>query len=196
LEESLSAALEVIDVVEQLGVPYFLGGSLASTIYGIPRSTLDADIVADLKTEHAAALVGALGDTFYADLGAIQEAIRNRSSFNLIHLATAFKVDVFIPKDRTFDQLQFRRAVAQHIDPDSDRTAMVCAPEDIILAKLEWYCLGNEIADRQWRDVLGVLKTQGRGNLDLNYLETWADRLNLSRLLEQALEASGVRRDP
>ena len=125
LEDSFRAALQVIDTVEGLGVPCFLGGSLASTIYGIPRSTLDADIVADLESEHAAPLVEALGDAFYADLDAIQEAIRDRSSFNVIHLATAFKVDVFIPKQRPFDRIQFERAIAQRVDPESEQTAMV-----------------------------------------------------------------------
>lgn len=187
MDDSLKAALEVIDIVEKLGVPCFLGGSLASTIYGIPRSTLDADIVVDLKPGHAAPLVEALGNDFYSDLGAIREAIRNRSSFNVVHLATAFKVDVFIPKQRPFDRLQFRRAVARKVDPDSDRTAPVCAPEDIIIAKLEWYRTGNEIADRQWQDVLGVLKTQGKESLDLDYLETWSGHLDLTRLLRRAL---------
>jgi hypothetical protein len=184
--EPVAVTLLVIQAMEALDVPYLIGGSLASAVHGVVRATLDTDLVADLSLENAAPLARALGDAFYVDASAIQDAIRRRSSFNLIHLETMFKVDVFIPKQRAFDREQFERRTEQVIATDPDRTAYVASAEDIILAKLEWYQMGGQVSERQWRDVLGVLKVQGE-RLDLGYLRRWAAELGVADLLEKAL---------
>ena len=189
LPESFSVLLLVAHVFERLQLPYLIGGSIASAFYGVARSTLDADIVAEIHQEQVGALIKALGDDFYADEGMILDAIRHRSCFNLIHLKTMFKVDVFIRKERLFDQIQFQRRVEQTFAINPEQKAFITTAEDIILAKLEWYRLGNEISDRQWRDVLGVLKVQA-GRLDLDYLRKWAAQLNVSDLLQLALKDS------
>jgi hypothetical protein len=179
----------VVDVFNRLQIPYFIVGSMASALHGVARSTLDADMVAEIHLEQAGALVKALGDDFYADEEMIRDAIRHHSSFNLIHLATMFKVDVFIRKDRTFDRVQFQRRVEQLFATNPEQKAFMTTAEDIILAKLEWYRLGNEISDRQWRDILGVMKVQS-GRLDLEYLHEWAQELNVADLLQRALKES------
>ena len=99
LPESVSVLLSVVAVFERLGIPYLVSGSMASALYGVARSTLDADIVADIRQDQVSALVSALGKEFYADDQMIRDAIKHRGSFNLIHLTTMFKVDVFIRKD-------------------------------------------------------------------------------------------------
>ena len=179
----------VTKAFEALRIPYLLGGSMASAFYGVARSTLDVDIVADIRLAQASELVAALGADFYADGEMIRNAIQHRSCFNLIHLETMFKVDVFISKDRPFDRMQFERRVEQVIAVTPEQKAFVATAEDIILAKLEWYRLGNEISDRQWQDILGVLKVQA-GRLDLDYLRQWADELQVADLLQQALKES------
>ena len=184
--EPVAVTLLVIQAMETLDVPYLIGGSLASAVHGVVRTTLDTDLVADLSPEHAAPLARALGDAFYADASAIQDAIRRRSSFNLIHLETMFKVDVFIPKQRAFDREQFERRTEQVIATDPRRTAYVASAEDIILAKLEWYQMGGQASERQWRDVQGVLKVQEE-RLDSVYLRRWAAELGVADLLEKAL---------
>lgn len=189
LPEAVNVMMLVVDVFERLQIPYFIGGSMASALHGVARSTLDADMVAEIHLEQAGALVKALGDGFYADEEMIRGAIRHHGSFNLIHLATMFKVDVFIRKERPFDQIQFQRRVEQLFATNPEQKAFMTTAEDIILAKLEWYRLGNEISDLQWRDILGVLKVQA-GRLDFDYLRKWAAELNVADLLERALKES------
>jgi hypothetical protein len=186
LPEPLAVTLQVVEALELVGAAYVIGGSLASTIHGVVRTTLDTDIVADLGLQQAQSFADLLAGAFYLDFDTIRHAIQQRSSFNVIHLATMFKVDVFIPKNRPFDRQQLSRRQSWIADADSGRTIYVATPEDTILAKLAWYRLGDEVSDRQWRDILGVLAVQG-DRLDLAYMREWAASLGVSDLLERAL---------
>jgi hypothetical protein len=187
--DSTRLTLLVTQTLERLGILYAVGGSLASSLHGVMRSTLDADIVADMRLEHIQPLVAALSKEFYADDEMMKDAIQHHSSFNLIHYETAFKVDIFIRKARPFDQMQLERRRTAVIATEPEQSIYVISPEDIILTKLEWYRLGGEGSDRQWRDVLGVLKTRA-GELDLDYLRKWSTELKVNDLLERALKAS------
>lgn len=186
LSEPLAATFLVIEALEALDVPYLIGGSLASAIHGVARATVDTDLVADLRSEHAERLAQALSGAFYVDAEALRDAIRRHSGFNVIHLETMFKVDVFVLKERPFDHAQFQRRRAEIISTDPERTAYVATAEDTVLAKLEWYRQGGEVSERQWRDVLGVLQVQAE-RLDVVYLRRWAASLGVTDLLERAL---------
>ncbi len=182
--------LLVTDIFEKMRIPYAVGGSISSSVHGIMRSTMDVDIVADMRLEHISGFIGALSTAFYADDEMIRDAINRHSSFNLIHLATAYKVDVFIPKQRAFDRMQLERRVAALITTEPEKAIYVTSPEDNILSKLEWYRMGNEASDRQWRDILGVLKMKAE-QFDLEYARRWAKSLKVEDLLEKALTESG-----
>lgn len=183
----IEIAFKVVNVFEKLGIPYYLGGSLASSAFGIPRSTLDADIVADIKSEQVVYMEKLLKREFYIDTEMINHAILHKSSFNLIHLEMLFKIDIFILKDRPFDRQVFIRRVQRAVSEDASQKLFFAAPEDIILHKLEWYKAGGEVSDRQWNDVLGILKVQGT-HLDMSYLNKWAKGLGISDLLKKALD--------
>jgi hypothetical protein len=181
----------VVDALEGLGVRYHVGGSVASSAQGIARSTLDVDIVADLRESHALRLAELLEGDFYVDAEMIRDAVRRESSFNVIHLATMMKVDVFAIKARPYSRQAFERMQTASLeDRDGAREFYLCAPEDTILAKLEWFEMGGEVARRQWDDALGVVEVQG-DSLDRDYLEHWAADLGLRHLLERLLAAAG-----
>lgn len=190
ISDPIYVALEVTRILESLGVKYVIGGSLASTTYGRVRTTLDVDLVADLHLEHVNPFIQALGNAYYMDPILTREAIERHSSFNLIHLETMFKVDIFIPKQRPFDRQQLARGVKRAFNKDEDGFAYVASPEDTILAKLEWYHLGGEVSERQWRDIQGIIEVQG-DRLDYDYLRKWADSLKVTSLLDRALSEAG-----
>ena len=185
--EPIEVTLKVTSVLEELGIPYLIGGSLASTLHGMVRTTQDSDIIAEMRSKHILLFVEALQSEFFLDEEMIADAVRRNSSFNIIHRETMFKVDVFIPQPRPFQKSQFSRAQRQTFQLGSDLSANFASAEDTILSKLEWYRLGGEVSERQWRDILGVLKTRA-GELDLDYLHRWAKELNVADLLARALK--------
>lgn len=188
----IEVASKVIEVFEKLNIGYYIGGSLASSAFGVARSTLDVDIVAEVKTAHASTLQRILKKEFYVDLDSIQRALEKQSSFNLVHLETMFKIDVFILKDQAFHRQAFSRRTKKSVSEDISKQLYFPTPEDIVLIKLDWYKSGGESFEQQWRDVLGVLKVQGT-KLNMDYLKQWADELSLLDLLNKALEEAGVK---
>jgi hypothetical protein len=178
--------LRVIGVLEELGVPYHVGGSFASSIHGVPRQTRDLDLVVDLPLSAVPAFMAHLEKDFYLDEETIRRAISRHTRFNLIHLASAFKVDVFVHGPRPFDRSELARGRSYEIAAGAPRTVIVKSAEDTLLRKLEWYRLGGETSDRQWGDILGIVRTQGE-RLDLAYLRRWGEALAVSDLLDRAL---------
>lgn len=189
--EQIHVNLLVVRAFDTLRIPYFLRGSLASSVHGIYRATADADFVAALRPHHAEPLVNLLHPAFYADLGAIQTAAVLHRSFNVIHLDTMLKVDVFVARADPFHLMQMRRRVLQATGPDGQTSLYVASPEDTVLAKLQWYRDGGGVSDRQWNDVLGVLKVQA-ASLDRAYLRDWARELGLTDLLRRAFDDAGL----
>jgi len=187
----LLAALEpVLAVLNRLGVRHFVGGSVASSAHGVARASLDVDVVAELAPAHVATLVGALQNAFFVDEGRVRAAVTAGRSFNLIHLATMFKVDVFVSRGRPFDASSFARARVEHLSQDPAATGIpLASAEDVLLAKLEWFRKGGESSERQWEDVKGLLRVGGAA-LDAAYLRHWAPLLDVSDLLDRAFRES------
>lgn len=189
--ESIQLALRVAEIFDEIEVPYLIGGSVASSILGEPRATLDVDIVADLQLSHVQPLVQLMTEEFFIDERMVIEAIERKSSFNVIHLNTMQKVDIFVLSNQPLAQVEMQRRQLLVLTLDPERLAWVASAEDIILQKLIWYRLGNQVSDRQWRDVLGVLKVQA-DRLDFNYLNQWTQTLELEYLMTQALREAGL----
>jgi hypothetical protein len=184
--DSVELAVRVIAVLEDLGISYQVGGSFASSIHGIPRLTQDLDLVIDLAPDQVPLFASRFQEDFYLDIEAIQSAIARRRSFNLIHLSSGFKIDLFPRGTTAFDRSELARCGLQRLVDEPPRDVVVTSPEDTILRKLEWYRLGGEVSDRQWNDILGVIQTQGP-RLDLAYLRQWAREIGVDDLLARAL---------
>ncbi len=189
--EQTQVILLVVRAFETLRIPYYLGGSMASSVHGIYRATAHADFVAAIRPHQAEPLAGLLQPAFYAEVEAIRAAVASSRSFNVIHLESMLKVDVFVAATDPFSLMQFRRRTLQATTPDGQTTLYVASPEDTVLAKLRWYRAGGGVSDRQWNDVLGVLKVQG-ASLDRAYLDEWARELSLTDLLRRALDDAGL----
>ena len=184
----LVEALEpVAKIFEAMKINFYVGGSVASSFHGASRSTLDIDLVADLKSKDIIQFVNQLEDKYYVSKTAISDAVARSSYFNLIHLESSFKVDVFILKHREFDRSSMNRAKLGRVDPKNKLEVPIASPEEMILSKLEWYRLGNEISERQWEDVTRVMKVLG-GQADLEYLKRNAVELDVAGLLQKLLD--------
>ena len=174
------------DILEQLDISYAIGGSIASSIYGLVRFTQDADITVEPFDRVADKLFGKLESKFYISRKAMYQALKEKSSFNVIHLESAFKIDVFISKSGEFERNLFERRKSLKLLETFEKPFSVVSPEDIILLKLQWYRDGGCSSERQWNDILGVLTIQAE-KLDFEYLNDWADTLGISELLEKAM---------
>ena len=182
----------VVKTFEELGVLYYISGSVASSAYGIARATLDVDLVSNLQSHQVNLLVEKLKPAYFIDSKMILDAIKTGSSFNIIHLDSMMKIDFFILIDKPYPQKAFERKRIDTLDDEADSIKMyLCSPEDIILNKLEWYKAGNQVSEGQWLDVLGVIKVQGN-SLELEYIKRWAKELNVLDLLEKALSEGNV----
>lgn len=174
------ALFQVFDVLEALEIPYMVVGSFASTFWGRPRTTHDADLVVQIPQEKARELAHLLAPDFYAPDFVIEEAVRKRDQFNAIHLTSAFKVDFWLLKDTPHDRERFRRRLLGLL---FEREVWISGPEDVILSKLQWHQMAGG-SGRQFQDVLEVYEIQ-EPYLEQDYLDRWARSLGLMELLEQ-----------
>ena len=174
--------------LERVGIPYVIGGSVASSVRGIVRATIDVDVVAHVGVDQTEALATALGSEWYANADQMRESILAGRAFNIIYLPFVQKVDVF-PATDEFHRSQLKRATKVAIPFLGDSAEYpVASAEDILLAKLQWYRMGSEVSERQWTDIAGILAVAP--DLDAAYLRTWAARLGVADLLDKAVAAS------
>jgi hypothetical protein len=178
----------LLKALNKLGIPFLIGGSVASSVHGMPRATMDVDLVVDLKPENIASLAEELGSGFYVDVEALKNAVRTGRPFNVIHYVSSYKFDLFPLSTEAFLQSEFgRRTVVRTDVTGAGRLEFpVATAEDTILAKLSWYRAGAEVSSRQWDDVLGILRVR-RGRLDMAYLRQWSQHLHVEHLLDRAL---------
>jgi len=180
--------ISLLEALDQAGIHYMIGGSVASGIHGVFRTTADVDLVADIRLSQVATVVRQLGREFYADADMISGALRAGRSFNVIHFASTSKFDIFPLSRDAYDQSQFERRQIEVVDLGGVEKLRVpvATAEDTLLMKLVWYRSGGEVSERQWNDVRGIVAVQ-RQRLDRAYLAQWAAYLKVADLLEHAL---------
>jgi hypothetical protein len=191
VDDIIDITVRIASACEQLGLTYLVGGSLASSLHGIPRATQDVDLVVAIRYPDVAPFVDALRQDFYLDENAIREAIDRKASFNLVHLRSYFKADVFVAKDDEVTRLQMARGRRYTLGDDPGRALVVASAEDVVVQKLSWYALGDRVSERQWNDAIGVLKVAG-SHLDFEYLWRVAALLRVGDLLATAAREAGL----
>ncbi len=172
-------------MLDQLGIPYALGGSFAATFYGEPRSTMDIDVAIVVRGDEGEELLRRVSRDYVVPMETARHAILTHGSFNLLSKEGGMKIDLFVLGDGLLDRRQIERRIRVAV-PGAADGIWVTAPEDQVLRKLRWYADGGSVSDRQWRDVLGILRGQ-RGVIDVVDLRSAAAELGLSDLLERAL---------
>lgn len=188
----IAAMRPVINLLEELNIPYYIGGSIASSSLGIARATMDVDIITSLSLAHVEKIVRLLDENYYVDNEMIKDAIKHKSTFNVIHHDTSYKIDFFISKTTEYQQTIFERISRKKlVDKDDVIEVFICAPEDVILTKLIWYIERGGTSEKQWNDILGVLKIQ-KNTLDIEYLLHWAEKLSAKFELDKALNDAGL----
>lgn len=185
--DDLVAALSPVSAaLTKFGIRHYVGGSVASSFHGASRSTMDVDLVADMTDSVVSEFLRCFDKDFYVSEAAVREAIRRKSCFNLIHLPTSFKVDVFISRQRPFDITAMNRATMENLGDSHVLEIHIATPEDSIISKLEWYRKTNETSERQWDDVTRLMKLLGDA-ADVDYLRTSAESVGVQDLLERLL---------
>ncbi len=182
----LETAAMVAQILEQIGVPHFIAGSVASSVHGLPRATQDVDFVAALELKHVPLLLAKLEGKFYVDEAAVREAVEKEDSFNIVRWDTMDKVDIFVRRFEGFARSEFERRQKVTIKVQGQNvTIHLASPEDTLLHKLLWFRQSGEVSELHWADIVGILQVQGN-RLDRNYLLKRANELGILNLLRKA----------
>lgn len=184
MHDLMEALVPVAIALQSLEIPFFIGGSVASSFHGAARATMDVDLVCELTEDQIPGLIARIGPDYYWSESAICDAVRCRSCFNLIHLPTCFKLDLFVSRGRPFDQKSMARAKMERIGDAFPIALPIATAEDAIVSKLEWYRLSNEALDQQRSDVVRMLELQG-ADLDWDYLTHAAQSVGVDDLLRR-----------
>lgn len=187
--EQIAVIRKVANVLDDLQIDYAIGGSIASSLYGNVRFTQDADITVREFRSVAQSLYERLKDEFYLSEDAMAQALDSCGCFNAIHLETSFKIDMFIQGPSEFDKQLLARCKQLSLSDSEEKPFSVVSPEDVVLLKLRWYAQGDCTSDRQWDDILGVLRVQGE-SVDSEYLKKWSRQLGVDELLQRAIAES------
>ena len=188
MNEASSGLQLLLVALERLGIRYMIGGSYASSIHGRPRSTMNIDLVVDLRPSQTKALADELGADFYADAETMDESLKAGRPFNVIHYKSSYKFDLFPLLPTLYYRTQFdRRKLSPAGQLAGEKVSyFIATAEDTILAKLAWFRAGGETSERQWSDMRGILSIQG-SRLDFAYMRHWAPELGVADLLEKLL---------
>jgi hypothetical protein len=185
-DDQAYALARLVQVFGEIGIRYTAVGSLASSTRGLPRLTRDFDLLADVRPQHIARLVAELQDEYYVDATAVADAVRSSGSFNIIHVASILKLDIFVVGSNPIRRTEVLRGLSEDVH---GIPLNVASAEDVIVSKLHWYRTGGETSERQWQDVLEVLTVQGT-TLDFDYMHDMARERGVTDLLDRALTES------
>lgn len=176
-------------VIEKLGninLSYMITGAFACNYYGQPRLTHDLDLIVVISPADIPKIVTLFKQDFYIDEEIIKEALLHKTMFNLVHYATGFKIDFWILKEDTFSHTEFQRRKKVKL---FNKETYLATAEDTILSKLQWYKISE--SEKHFSDALKVYEIQ-KNILDINYVQTWADKLSLREIFNRLMKGSAL----
>jgi hypothetical protein len=174
-----------IRTLDRLRIDYAIGGSIASSLHGVNRMTRDADLTVEpFRGREELFIVAFDPSEYYLSEDSVREALRDRSTFNILHPGTGYKIDIFVLKEESFEREAFSRRQTYPMPDAPNDPVYLQTPEDIVLFKLRGYRLGGESSEKHWTDILGVLRTQGDA-IDQAYLDHWSAEIGVKDLLER-----------
>jgi len=185
-DDLVEALTPVIAAFNKLQIAHCVGGSVASAFHGAVRSTMDVDLLCELQETQIASFLSCFDPNFYVSESAVRDAVKRTSCFNLIHLPTSFKVDVFISHGRGFDRTRMQRATSEKLGDNPFVMVPMTTAEDSIISKLEWYRKSDETSERQWDDVSRLVQLLG-SSADFDYLREAAAATGVVDLLDRLL---------
>jgi hypothetical protein len=183
---SLQALACLAEAFNRLQIKYFVGGSLATSLHGVMRSTQDIDLIIEVAPYDVDRLSVELGANFEIDIESFREAAKTHRSCNIFFLPEFTRIDIYVPENSSFNFSRMNRRQSVRI-PGVATDIFVASPEDAVLKKLEWFRKGEEISRRHWDDVLSLAKLHANA-LDRPYLEEWAAMLGVSNLIQRLFQ--------
>lgn len=184
----MSALAILAEALDRLEIAFVVGGSLASSAHGAPRTTYDADLVVRINSQQLDELAECLGPGWYFDVEFARRALQRGQSFNILHMGTVYKFDLF-PANTAFRNVEISRATIETVFFEGETIECpVATAEDILLAKLRWYADGGEASEKHWSDI--VMVVQANRKLDREYVAGWAEKMGVEKLLDRAYRDS------
>lgn len=183
-DEIVAVTLRVVEVLESLNVAYEIGGSLATSMHGTPRSTVSVEFAVDFRPGQAAVFVNMLENEFFTNERDIEEAIQKRMCCSIIHAATLRKINLATVDNSEFEKISFSRRVRVQLADDSGRSIYVRSAEDVVLHSLIWHAQSGEVLTQAYQDAFAVLRVSG-ASMDSEYLHRWAIREDVHYLLKR-----------
>ena len=162
---------KICEMMNTLGVPYMLSGSVAMNVYAEPRTTQDIDIIVEMLVEDVPNLIKLLGDGFYFAEDAMYDAIERKSMFNIIDYSSGMKVDFILRNNDFYEQFKFqnrKKATFEGVE------LWIISKEDLIISKIRW--IQELESEKQKSDVRNLLSTEA---LNKEYVLKWCELLNL-----------------
>ena len=182
MDEQLEFVKLVVSRLESAGIPYMMTGSMALSIYAVPRMTRDVDFVIECTPDDASRIAKLFGADCYVDESSVRRAAREHSTFNIIHNEWITKADFIVRRNEEYRKVEFDRRQSVDIGGTS---VFVVRPEDLLLSKLSWSMNGN--SELQLRDATSLCSSASE--LDWSYVERWAAVLGVAGLLERVRSA-------
>ncbi|MEQ9669835.1 hypothetical protein [Coleofasciculus sp. G2-EDA-02] len=184
IQDSAQLAVKLHPIFTALSIPYYITGGIAAIAYGEPRTTQDLDLVIGISPTDIDRLTDALSECSFSVPSVVK--LGRMKILQITDMESISRADLLITGTEEFDRLKFdRRRVIEF----EDTRLYFASPEDVILSKLRWRKSSG--SEKQWRDVLGVLKVQGE-QLDFDYLWEWAENLGLTLDLDRAFTEAGL----